>query len=405
MKPIATIENGLTGNLQISNINVIDVINGSVKQDMSIHVRDGFIKNIVSTVEQSGSGKEIFDKMWAIPGLIDSHVHLFEICKGEKKGSIEKDFDVAKKLALSNIREALSVGVTCVRDVGSYSAYNNRLRDIIEEEPQSYRFRIVSCGHHITKQGGHWSDRGVIWDPHQISLKDIVKRELEDGANFIKVMNDDPIFSLDELKDIATTCKEVGKNFSCHAFKRETIDRAFDAGADTIEHAACYNDEFCEKVLKKGVKICPTFVAAIDTIQDMDEVLECICEDCTQDEITEWFEFLKENLPRTFKAGVKVIAGTDAGTFPTDFKSLPREIIQYKKLGASSLQALQSATINAAEALGVSDITGSIETGKSADLIVLGKNPLENFEDAIVDVKMVISRGYVVVDNLSYNKL
>lgn len=398
------IQNWSVGNFTISNINLVDVFSGSVINNASIHVCDGIIKNIYKKSELTENNNKRNNSLWAIPGLIDSHVHLFEIHKGEKRGAIEKNFEVAKNLALSNIRDALGVGVTCVRDVGAYSAYNNRLRDIVEERPEDFRFRIVSCGHHITKHNGHWRDRGIVWDPQEISLRDIVIREFETGADFIKVMNDDPIFSTAELSVIATTCKENGRKFACHAFKKETIDCAFNAGADTIEHAVCYSEEFCEKVIEKGVAICPTIVSALDSVKDLEDVLECVCDDCSGNEIIEWYEFLKKNLPRTFKAGVKIIAGTDAGTSPTNFQALPREIIQYKKLGATSLQALQSATINSAEALNISDITGSLEVGKSADIVILGKNPLEYFEEAIVDVKMVISRGYIVVNKIDNNE-
>ena len=385
------IQDGMNGDCNISNINLVDVLSGKIRQNVSVEICKGLISKISDGEKKPVGGCEILGGMWAIPGLIDSHVHLFEIFKGENKGKFEKRFETAKELAIENISDALSVGVTCVRDVGAYNAFNNRLRNIIEERPQDYKFRIVSCGHHITKMNGHWWDRGVVWDSHDKPLRDVVIEEIEKGADFIKVMNDNPIFNFQELIEISAICKERGKKFACHAFTKDTIDLAFNAGADSIEHAACYSEEFCQKVVEKGVAICPTIVAAIDSVKNIEEVLNCGCEDCTKDEIIEWAAFLKENLPKMFKAGVKVIAGTDAGTFPTDFKALPREIIQYKKLGASSLQALQSATINSAEALNISNITGSLEVGKSADLVLLGKNPIEYFEDAIVDIKMVIS--------------
>jgi imidazolonepropionase-like amidohydrolase len=330
-------------------------------------------------------------------------VHLFEIHHGESKGKILKfeNFEQKKVRALANINEALKVGVTCVRDVGAFSAYNNRLRDIIEADPQKYKFRIVSCGHHITKHNGHWSDRGVIWDSNKFTLRETVLNELAAGADFIKVMNDDPIFDLYELNEISKTCKENGRKFACHSFTKKTIDLSFAAGADTIEHAACYSEEFCQSVIKKGVSICPTVVAALDSINPkyIKDVV-ALNHDCQVEDFEEWASFLIEHLPKTFSSGVKVIAGTDAGIFPTGFQSLPRELIHYCNIGATNLQALQSATINAAEALDIANITGSIDVNKSADLVILGKNPLVTLEKALHDLKVVISRGYIATNNL-----
>jgi len=391
-------------NLNISNINVFDVINGAIKYDVSIQISKG----LISQISENGENRKSTDQdksaseLWAIPGLIDSHVHLFEIHNGVDKGILDKSetFERANNRALANIKEALKVGVTCVRDVGAFSAYNNQLRDIVEADIPKYTFRIVSCGHHITRANGHWYDRGRIWIPDQLTLEEIVCNEINSGADFIKVMNDDPIFNLCELQKIAAACKKMKRKLSCHAYTKETIDIAFNAGVDTIEHAACYSEEFCEKVIKKEVIVCPTVISALDSVNHIDDVLKAFT-DCKKEDFMWWADFLRQNLPLTFARGVKVIAGTDAGTLPTDFKSLPREIIEFTKLGATNLQALQSATIYAAEALDIAAITGSIEIGKSADIVILGKNPLDNLEEAILDVKMVISRGHIVINNLS----
>lgn len=392
------------GDLKLSNVHLVDVVNGVVNRNVIINISKGLISSIYG-VEKKPSPishmKNDVIELWAIPSLIDSHVHLFERHQGKHKGMVvlSESFELAKNRALMNITEALKVGVTCVRDVGAFSAFNNQLRDIIEASVSQPTLRIVSCGHHITKENGHWSDRGVVWDANTISLEKIVSNEIETGADFIKVMNDKPIFNLSELREIASVCKRMGRKFACHACTRETIDLAFAGGADTIEHAACYNEEFCEKVIQKGTAICPTVTAAIDSLEQIDEVLS-LYKDCRKKDFEDWADFLNRHVPRMFKAGVKVIAGTDAGTVPTDFQSLPREIINFSKLGATNLQALQSATINAAEALDIADSIGTLEINKSADIVLLGKNPLDDFENAIRDVKKVIFRGHIVINNL-----
>lgn len=406
MKATEFIQVASNGDLTIPNVNVVDVINGVIKYAVTIHISKGVIGEISENGEHQKFTKQGNNKteLWAIPGLIDSHVHLFEIHEGEDRGKLDKSesFNLAKNRALANIREALKVGVTCVRDVGAFSAYNNQLRDMIELDIREFTFRIVSCGNHITTKNGHFFDRGFVCDPNESSLEAVVLNELQTGTDFIKVMNDDPIFDLCELQIIAAACKKMKRKFSCHASTKETIDLAFNAGADTIEHAACYSEEFCNKVIQKGVFICPTFVSALDSVNHIDDVLK-VFKDCKKEDFVNWAEFLRQNLPKTFKAGVKVIAGTDAGTFPTNFQSLPREIIEFTKLGATNLQALQSATILAAEALDIAAITGSLEVNKSADLVLLGKDPIDNLEEAIRDIKMVVSRGHIVINTLRTN--
>jgi len=388
--------------LEIVNINLVDVKTGTIWPNVKIIIKDDKIYKIDKNYTLNNN--KILSTNWAIPGLIDSHVHLFEIHEGENKGRILKSefFEYKKQRAIKNINDALSVGITCVRDVGAYKAYNNKLRDMIEKDPQKYKFRIISCGNHITKKNGHWHDRGVIWDSNKCTLSEAVTNELLSGSDFIKVMNDDPIFNLSELREISTACKRMKRKFACHAFTEKTISIALMAGADTIEHAACFSEDFCQSAIINDVSVCPTLVAAIDSANPLylKDILN-FNDDCQADDFRNWKNFLLKHLPRTLKSDVRIIAGTDAGTFPTSFNSLPIELKYFCDLGASNLKALQSATINAAKALGIDNITGSLDENKSADIVILSHNPLKNLYKALSKIKIVISRGQIAFTNLN----
>lgn len=396
MVRIYQIENGLL----IKNVNLIDVAIGRVFNRRDITVTGELISSIASHQITSNS-KLTLPELWAFPGLIDCHVHLFEIHNGKNRGLLLKGegFAVANARARDNLNEALKVGVTCVRDMASYSTYNNRLRDSLEKEKNN-PFRVISCGNHITRKDGHFWERGVLYNPENKSLTSMVQDEIESGADFIKVMNDDPIFDLDELKEISRACNAKGVKFACHAFSDSSLELAISAGAHTIEHSVPRTEEMQMDIMGKGIYFCPTYTAAKDSIEHLPCVLRAF-KDCTKQEIEDWLKTLEADIPKVFNSSTRLISGTDAGIVPTGFDSLPRELMSYISMGANNLQALQTATLNAAEALGLETMLGSLEVGKSADIVISRKNPLEDLGGALNSIVVIISRGQVVTDKIS----
>jgi|GEM_PF-2888975 len=386
----------------LRKLNVIDVESGTVNYNQLIRIEANLISSIGAENHLSSEDGHIESEsatLWAIPGLIDCHAHVLE--EPDESASqdfkCDESFEDASKRGHRNISIALRAGITTIRDVGAYGGRNNLFRDVIEGDQETYKFRILSCGNHVTVAGGHWFDRGRIWNGLE-SLSEHVQHEIDMGADFIKVMNDDIIFEIEELREIVETAHKNNKRVACHALSNRAISLALDAKADTIEHAIPFSPESMLQMLSQNTFICPTFVAAYDTIfaPDVNVVLKAF-PDCTYDEFKDWYSRLVENIPIAFKNEVKVIAGTDAGTIPTPFNSIHRELDFFTQLGATNLQSLQSATINAARALGMENEIGSIEVGKSADIVLLEKNPLTgSLRESLNSIKMVISRGYVV---------
>jgi imidazolonepropionase-like amidohydrolase len=393
----------MSSSLLVNRVNIVDIRNGEILSDKSLLIQDGLIKSISNWLPNSevGAGKvlEYKKKLWAIPGLIDSHAHILEEPDEDlaKTFRCDEPFEEAFKRAIKNINSALKAGITTIRDVGAYGGRNNIVRDILNKEPSVYKFRLLSCGNHVTVEGGHWSDRGRAWNKKE-SISKHVQDEIDAGADFIKVMNDEVIFNKDELKEIVETAHRNNVKVACHALSEYAISLALDAKADTIEHAFPISEASIKQILSQGTYLCPTFVAAYDTIYapNIVEVLSAF-PDCSYDEFKEWYNLLIENIPVAFKNEIKVLAGTDAGTLPTPFNSIHREINFLTQLGASNLEALQSATINPAMAFGLEKEIGSLEIGKSADLVLLNKNPLVgNIKEALETIELVISKGFVV---------
>ena len=395
---------------EISNITIVNVKDGLVSHQQTIQI-DGQSISAIGPAASDQILKSDIEELWAIPGLIDCHVHLFERHDDNDPDGIyryDDGYEADKYRALKNLRNALDAGITCVRDVGAYEGYNNKLRDFIEANQTDRPYRVVSCGRHITRtdkdEDPHFWDRGVAWNPKKESLKEVIYREAELGADFIKIMNDNRIFDFEELKQIVGICRELGKKLACHAFKSDTVEDAIRAGINSVEHAVCFTNELIEIALEQGTVFCPTLIAAQDSVDcqkdsKMANTLEKAITDCEKHEYIEWLDLLYAHLPTTFKSGVKVIAGTDAGIFPTNFQSLHREITSYIDHGATELQALQTATINAAEALDIDDKVGTIEVGKSADIVLLKKNPLKDLRGSLADIALVMSRGKIVLEN------
>jgi imidazolonepropionase-like amidohydrolase len=293
---------------------------------------------------------------------------------------------------------ALSAGITTLRDVGAYQARNNKLRDAVNAMAVPLA-RILSCGHHITVENGHFWERGIVWNRSR-TIEHLVDQVISEGADFIKVMNDDRIFNDDELLAIVNAARKLHKKVACHAYTVAQIQQAAKCGVDTIEHGYPATPEIIELLNDNGVAICPTMVAAVDSVncekcEDKKRLLDSF-PDCSAQVFREWHDNIARYLPTAFANDLSIISGTDAGIFPTPFDSIHRELELFKIHGGSVWKILQSATVRAASALGIDRITGEICPGKSADLIILQRDPLAGLSESLRHITHVVYRGNVV---------
>ena len=382
------------------------------RADAALLVEDGAIAAVGDEALQRADGatrRLDFPEQVIAPGLIDSHVHLMWSGNPARNGidplyaAIGQPPAALTVQTVTNLRAALSRGITTVRDCGG-------LADVIIPVARAVRDgllaapRIVTGGAPITCTGGHcWFLENEA--DGEDAVRRAVRRMHKAGADFIKVMatgggtrGSNPRaaqFGLAELVAITQDAHRLGLRASAHAHGTEGIERCVAAGFDGIEHCTWlardgdgedYRPATVERIRDRRIFVCKT-IAGFER-WPLEEI------EAAGERHPGWRKFA------TFRdmlaAGVTVIAGTDAGITDTNFVDLARTLETMVGLGGMSpAAALRSATATAAEALALDDKIGTLEAGKRADCILLDGNPLEDVR-ALRSVRAVIRDGAVV---------
>jgi len=403
------------------NCNVIDVVTGNVASSTDLVVQNSIIVAVGPGAGCAAPFKIDASGLWAIPGLIDTHVHVCdEPYQSNVQGSIQEPEAVTLLRAFRNLFESLNCGVTTVRDAGSAHARSLIVKRAIENG-MAVGSTVYCCGHIITYPCGHMADYGIEVKGKE-EIRQAIRRNVALGVDYIKVASDpedteamgrhpDPTFTVEELVNIVSGARENKMNVACHTYPSvRGVQRAIDAGVDTIEHAVPLAGVVVPKARQSLITFVPTFVSAYDVMPlevIMSKMSLDLCRaklfDATNtkalfvtipDSIAEWFDRLTANLPKAITDRSRLTIGSDAGCLGTNFRSAIREMFLLTQMGASNHQVLQFATLNAAEALGVRTI-GRLEVNFTADIVFCGANPIEELE-ALLDIKIVVSRGTIV---------
>jgi imidazolonepropionase-like amidohydrolase len=224
-----------------------------------------------------------------------------------------------------------------------------------------------------------------------------VREQVRYGADWIKVYLDRGYwiaedgrlrsklnFSAEELRAFVTEAKRLGRPTSTHASGWDGIDAALAAGFDSIEHGYGFDEGLMDRAIRQGTWWCPTMYTIVYVNEGRGGAYRRMP------------EILFKAFRRAVEKGVKIACGSDAGAFPWS-EPLWKELDQYAKHGMTRLQALQSATLRAAELMGMEKDLGSLEPGKLADLVAVDGHPLEDLA-ALGKVAVVVKGGVVVKD-------
>lgn len=394
---------------------MIDVENGKILEKQIILLRGNKIEAIGSEIKIPVGAKVLdFSTKTVLPGLIDCHSHLVD---GDQKQNADP-FNQLRRSAseivlesVPNARVTLESGITTVRDAGVYRALNDiALRDAINK---GYIVgpRMFVAGAYITITGGAGAMTGqapdiqLPWDLHYgeanspWEVRQKVRQLAHDGADHIKLLATGAVlthdsnpnsleFTLEELQAAVSEAKNFRLRVMVHAHATEGIKNAIRAGAASIEHAELIDDEGITLAKEHG------------TYLDMDIYdEECIQGEKRPDDFLEHDRGLSEMQRRNFgkavRAGVKMAFGTDSGVCP--YADSVRQFAFMVKYGMTSMQAIQAATINAADLIGKPEQFGSIRAGKFADLIAVDGDP-------IADIRLLEHVTFVMKEGVIYKQ-
>lgn len=378
----------------------IDVTASAVRSQVTIVVEGGKIVDVQQGYTGGGAGDTVVSlkDRTVMPGLIDCHVHLeSQFSKNQiAETFILTDADIAYRAAVF-ARRTLMAGFTTVRDLGG-SGVNISLRKAVAQGLVDGP-RIFTAGRAISASGGHMDNSVGFRDDafnHKMGPDDgvadgrdelvkAVRLQVKRGSDVIKIASTGGVldlsengsgaeFTIDEIKAVVETAKDYGLKVACHAHGAEGIRRAILGGVASIEHGTFMNDEDFELARQHGTYLVPTVIAG-KSVSDSARIPGYFPPVIARKAIEVGTQ-IQHTFGRAYKAGVKIAFGTDAGVYAHGKNYL--EFQYMVEAGMPPMEALRSATVNAADLLGITELTGSIAKGKSADIIAVDGDPLQD---------------------------
>jgi imidazolonepropionase-like amidohydrolase len=388
---------------------VLDVKTGKLSDGQTIVVAGDTIQSIGpsgSVTAQSGDTVIDLGGMTVMPGMIDVHTHL----------TMNTNFDPFYELTQTNAKEAINgvvnarttllAGFTSVRNVGADGYADVDLRDAVNSG-QAPGPHILVSGPPLGITGGHCDNNLLPIEYHQVGdgvadgiaeVQHKVRQNIKYGADLIKICatggvlskGDDPQasqYTLEEMQAIVADAHRLGRKVAAHAHGAQGILWAAKAGVDSIEHGSYIDDAGIAEMKKDGTYLVPTLYLE-DWMLEKGKLPAFY-----HQKMVDVSAVAKSNIKRAMQAGVKIALGTDAAVYPHGLNAHELDVY-VNQLGMAPLAALQSTTINAADLMGLTAKTGTLEPGKWADIIAVDRNPLDDVR-VLQDVKFVMKSGVV----------
>jgi imidazolonepropionase-like amidohydrolase len=395
--------------------NLIDGVKNDVQPRMSVIVENNNIIRIDKGFTSPGANDQLIDlkNKTVMPGLMDMHVHLED--ETSKNAYLERftlnPADYAFK-SVGYAETTLLAGFTTVRDLGG-SGVNIALRNAISKGlvkgPRIYTAgkSIAITGGHADPSNGYRKDlmgdpgpaEGVINSPEE--GRKAVRQRVKDGADLIKITatggvlsvakdGSSPQFTEEEIRAVIQTANDFGMKVAAHAHGAEGMKRAIRAGISSIEHGTYMDDEVIALMKKNGTYYVPTITAG-KSVADSAKIPNYYPPLVTPKALATGPK-IQSTFGKAYKAGVKIAFGTDAGVFAHGKNALEFEYMV--EAGMPPMAAIQSATVAAADLLGVKDKLGTIEPGKLADIVAVNENPIHNIR-TMRNVTFVMKDGVI----------
>ena len=350
-----------------------------------------------------------------MPGFIDMHTHLTsQIAAGSYMDRFTKNAADVTLDAVHYAEKTLNAGFTTVRDLGDSFNASIALRNAINAG-KVLGPRVYSAGKSIATTGGHADPTngardglhdsptpadGVVDGPFE--ARKAVRARYQDGANLIKLTatggvlslatnGQNPQFMADELKAVVDTAKDYGMKVTVHAHGKDGMLRAIAAGVDSIEHGTYMDAEVMAAMKQAGVYYVPTITAGESVAERA--AIPGYFPAVVQPKAAAIGPKIQSTFAAAYKAGVKIAFGTDAGVF--DHGENYREFGYMVEAGMPPLEAIRSATFEAATLLGTIDDFGTLEVGKRADVVAVEGDPLTDIS-RLAEINLVIKDGVII---------
>ena len=393
---------------------MVDVLGGRVIEQPLIVITNGRITSVVGQGAArppipAGARRINLPGKTILPGLIDMHVHLDSNTTMGPYQELQNTDQFNTVLGVGNARAMLDAGFTTVRNLGS-SHYSDVAYKQVIEAGMMQGPRIVPAAYSIGATGGHCDsnflppslapvDQGVADGPQALRVK--VREQRKFGAEVIKVCATGGVFSRntepgqqqlseEELRAIADEAHQWGLKVAAHAHGAAGIKAAIRAGIDTIEHASLIDAEGIRLARERGTWL------AMDIFNTEYTQAEGAKNGILPDNLRkdrEIAQIQRDNFRAAHRSGVKMIFATDAGVMPHNTAGGQFRVMT--EYGMTPMEAIQSATRNAAQALGRERDVGAIAVGRYGDLIAVDGDPLTDIRQ-LEDVDVVIKGGEVV---------
>ncbi|MBT3284404.1 amidohydrolase family protein [Candidatus Bathyarchaeota archaeon] len=385
-----------SGSLSVYAGNLV-VGDGSVLKDKYLGVSDGVIVE-VSDRPLTGYGDEYdYSGKYVMPGLIDAHVHL----RYDPHGDPEKRSHEYQAIrGVENAKKSLEIGITSLGEAGGIGnvvfAVRNAINNGVVLGP-----RLYVSGEMITITGGRTKVPGERKEVNGADSARKVARELlmYHNADFIKLGATGaissahtgprhPQLSVDEMRACVEEAHNCGKMVHGHCYGEKGIGNSLEAGVDVIVHGQSLKDGHIRHMVENKLILMPTLKAFCGHRDNLDKGGVH-----TRMVDTGIWPETEQNFRRALEAGLTISMGTDGGMPDDHFSNNYLDLKYMVEWGMTPGQAVTAGTLNAAKSLAIENTVGTLEVGKYADLLVLGKNPVEEISSIWTSLEKVILNG------------
>ena len=398
------------------------ILNGTkemtVQTGLCLLVEGETVKGQVPAGEvPSGYRKIDLDGKYLMPGLINMHVHLAGSGKPQKK---QRDNEklvktimssaltraVAYKMVCGFAKDELMSGVTTIRTVGGLGNFDTRLRDEIAGGKRVGP-RILAANEGISVPGGHMAGSVAVAAHNAEEALAHLRRAEAEKVDLVKLMITGGVLDAKEKgvpgelkmppEMVRAVCEEAhrkGYTVAAHVESPEGVRVALENGVDSIEHGAAPDEHILSLFKERGAFLCTTLSPALPYALFDREITHA--SEVEQYNGNVVFEGIIACAKAALENDIPVVLGNDVGCPWITQYDFWRELYYFHKyVGVSNAFALYTATARSAELAGIGNVTGTLEAGKAADMIVTAENPLDDLR-ALRKVEMVVTRGRVI---------